>query len=224
MCALVATSLSLVNAHEPSVYDALVEIETLDSIYSFKIDEESPYRLELRGSRDSRHSERRPGQFGWVDPKSTKRTKVESSGKATEQDSGSPQTGLIVEAYTGPKLKADEIPYIDKEGFRNNNYGIMLTATWCHWCRKMYKDAVEPLRAEGFKVYVIDVDEFPDIKDKIHRLDTSAEKMGRIVPCFVVRQGGKTTKMFSGYVTADTLRPHMKKPEKADDNQLYDLR
>lgn len=207
-----------------SVYSALVEIQTVDSIYSFEDLDKVSHQVDHGDRPASGHSERRDPLFGWIrdlSPYSPTNVRagaqIESSGKSTltppttGRASSTSTQGLRIASYTGHELEPDELPYIDAQGNKDNNYAIFLTATWCHWCHKMYKDTVEPLREEGFKIYIIDVDEFRDIKARIHRLDTTAEKMGRGVPYFVVREGGKTKKLISGYTSATIIRPHLKK-------------
>jgi hypothetical protein len=201
-----------------SVYNSLVEIQTLDSIYTFEIEHPNPYQMDFGDQRNSVDNQRRTQleneyNFGWVKPTPT--VKVESTGEATTfpPTTGSQSEGLRVTTYTGPDLDPNNLPYVDKEGFTNNNYAILLTAEWCRWCKLMYRDTIEPLRKEGYKIFIIDIDEFPDIKERIHRLDGDAEKMGQGAPYFVVRQGGKTTKIYYGYTKPNKIRPHLKKPE-----------
>lgn len=225
-----------VNANETtSVYQALVEIQTLDEVYSYASVDKNPYQMDLGSRRVSGYSERRNRLFGWSGPviynDISIRTgaQIESTGESTfappttgRSASGATQ-GLRVKPYTGLKLGPNELPYIDAQGNKNNNYAILLTATWCTWCHKMYNDTVEPLRKKGFKIYIIDIDEFPDIKTRIYRLDKTAQRMGRGVPYFIIRQSGKTTKIIQGYTSADKIRPHLKKLQEHPD-EPYDLR
>lgn len=213
-----------------SVYSALAEIQTVDSVYSYSVAEQDPYQMDFGSRRvggDSQRRSRPDEYFGWVAPERTIRVRIESAGPATETPpkttTPSQEPGLNVRSYSGPKLGPNELPYVDAEGNELKNYGIMLTAKWCTWCPKMYRNTVKPLRREGFKIYVIDVDDFPDIKDRIYRLDPTAEKMGRGVPYFVVREGGKTKKIVYGYALPGVVRPHLKKfAEQTDDP--YDLK
>jgi hypothetical protein len=218
-----------------SVYSALVKIQTVDTVYSYPATEQSPYQMDLGSRRAGRDSERRTGpaiagqDFGWQPLRPEPRTKIEQTGATTPE---APATtgqateaapGLQVAPYTGPKLGHNELPYIDAEGNQLKNYGIMLTAKWCRWCPIMYENTIKPLREEGYKIYVIDVDDFPDIKDRIYRLDPTAQKMGRGVPYFVVREGGETKKIYFGYTEPHVVRPHLKKHAEQPDNP-YDLK
>jgi len=212
-------------ADETHGYHGLVEVQTVDQVSSRKADEESPYRLEIGDRRSSGDSESSYRLFGWL-PEI--RTKVESTGGKTltpKKTAGATESSLRVAPYIGPELKPNELPYIDKDGNKDRNYGILLTAKWCNWCYRMYQDTVQPLRDEGFKIYIIDVDEFPDIKERIHRLDPSAEEMGKGVPYFIVRDGGKTKKIFYGYTEAEKIRPHLKNyQEQIDKETDYNFR
>ena len=231
LCLLVAASfVQSGKANEStSVYNSLVEIQTLDSVYSFKTEQPNPYKMDFGDQPASVDHQRRTGfgneyNFGWVKPDDNYRIKVESTGAATTvpPTTDTQPEGLIVAPYKGSDLGVDELPYVDKEGFTDNNYAILLTADWCKWCKIMYRDTVEPLRKEGYKIFIIDIDEFSDIKERIHRLDKNAEKMGRGAPYFVIRQGGETTKIYYGYTGPDKIRPNLKKPEELDNSHPYD--
>lgn len=228
MCILVIALFTLPHyvVAEESVYDALVEIKEMDSIYSYKIEDKKANRLERRSPQH--HTIGQPDNrfFGWVKADEEPRTRIQITGAYTSSSQESQSEGLIVAKYTGPDLGPNDLPYIDAEGFTNNNYSILLTASWCKWCHKMYKDTVESLREKGFKVFVIDVDEFPDIKDRIYRRDPTAEKLGfRGVPYFIIREDGKTKKIFYGYTTPEVIIPYLKKPVKPETvDDPYDLR
>jgi hypothetical protein len=204
-----------------SVYSALVEIQTVDSVYSYPVAKQDPYQMDLGDRRVGGYSQRR-SRFGWINLRDTPNNRIEKAGKATEASTSSTTTksGLKITTYTGPELGPNELPYVDAEGNQLKNYGIMLTAEWCSWCPKMYRNTVEPLRREGYKIYVIDVDTFPDIKDRIYRLDTTAEKMGLGVPYFVVREDGKTKKIIYGYALSGLIRPHLKKFAEQENDPL----
>lgn len=131
------------------------------------------------------------------------------------------------------KTEGDELPYIDKEGDTNRNYCIMLTANWCTHCKRMYKE-IRTLRDKGYRVYVLDIDDYPDLKDKLNRLDPTAPKIGSGAPYTIVRDKGKTKKVFRGFVKAEKVAPHLKHyktqlKEEADaekedqDADMYDL-
>lgn len=232
LCAIAFASLlpQVVTANDKSPYDGLVEIQALDSIYSYTLEEAREDRLVARNQDLGQPSQQQPQFFGWVDEPTEPKTTIQVTGEATPSAPSSPaKGGLTVAKYTGPPLGPNDLPYIDAEGFAGNNYAIFLTATWCHWCHKMYDHTIEPLRKEGYKIVVIDVDEFPDIKDRIYRRDPTAEKMGRGVPYFIIREDGKTKKLYYGYTSAATIRPHIKLPVKPEtepdnNNDLYDLR
>ena len=234
MCTVVCASLltSRVTANEGSPYDALVEVQALDSIYSYTLEDTCPDRLAHRDPVTRPVSQQQPRFFGWVDEEVEPKTKIQVTGQATAAPpEDRPAQGLQVKKYDGPPLGPNELPYIDSQGYAGNKYGIMLTAEWCGWCQKMYGDTVDPLRKDGYKVFVIDMDQFPDIKDRIYRRDPTAEKMGRGAPYFIVREGGKTKKVFYGYTRPGLIKDFLKKPDKLekpedepDDNDLYDLR
>lgn len=230
LCVIACAMLPLqVAANEESPYDALATFQTLDTVYSYTLEAERADQLASGNQKAGQPSQQSDRFFGWVDKPTEPKTKIEVVGEATPKaSSDQAKRGLIVAPYDGPPLGPNDLPYVDAEGFTGNNYAIFLTATWCHWCHKMYDDVVGPLRKDGFKVFVIDVDEFPDIKDRIYRRDPTAEKMGRGVPYFVIREGGETKKIYYGYTTAGYIRPHMKKPRdpepKPEPDNPYDLR
>lgn len=202
-------------ANEPSsVYNNLVEIQEMDSVYSFETSKPNPYKMDFGSGRVGVNNQQRTRgdyNFGWAGPL-VGPIKIESTGETTEVPPSGSTQWLKVAPYRGPNLGPNEIPYVDAEGFTDNNYAILLTASWCKYCKMMYNDTIEPLRKEGYKIFVVDIDEFSDIKERIYRLDKSAGKMGRGVPYFVVREGGETTKIYHGYTSPDKIRPHLKKP------------
>jgi len=72
---------------------------------------------------------------------------------------------------------------IIEDGNEKKNYLVMLTAEWCHWCKKMYP-LMKSLKADGYLVYVFDVDE-PQNKD------FPKKYKARAYPQFLIYENGK---------------------------------
>jgi thiol-disulfide isomerase/thioredoxin len=107
-----------------------------------------------------------------------------------------------------PVVEDDELPFIDKAGDTNRNYAVLISAEWCPPCKTMYK-TIARLREEGYRVYIFDVDAFPEIKDKLNRLDPQAPHIGLGVPWLVIRESGKTVKVFKGVTDIEMIRPFL---------------
>ena len=107
-----------------------------------------------------------------------------------------------------PKVEDSELPFIDEAGDTDRNYAILISAEWCLPCKTMYK-IVAQLREEGYRLYILDIDAFPKIKDKLNRLDPKAPHIGAGVPWLVIREGGKTVKVFKGVTDIETIRPFL---------------
>ena len=245
------------NNEHASTYDGLAPLQAVDSESSCPYRYEAEDRLEGRTGRtdrDSSRSTRRSGsskgedqsyRFGWAGPipyngladtaepsTSHRSTKIISSESFTAQRPR--RVGKTGSGHKIDKTEKDELPFIDKAGDTNRNYCIMLTATWCSWCQKMYKE-IETLRKDGYRVYVLDIDDYPDLKDKLNRLDPKAPKIGSGAPWIIIRDGGKTTQVFRGFTKAEKIAPHLKhyktqlkeeqeQDKEAEETDTYDLK
>lgn len=109
-------------------------------------------------------------------------------------------------------------PHVCKNGDCLRNYAIMISATWCSPCKRMYP-VVEELRKEGYKIYVytIDTEEFRDLDAKYN--------VSRY-PTFIVFNKGKETKRRSGITKpkwfSDNLTVYKDEDDEEDTNP-YDL-
>lgn len=66
--------------------------------------------------------------------------------------------------FTSSKTEVDFTPQLIKDqGNENKNYIVMISADWCHWCKKMYP-MVQELRDAGYIVYVFEVTR-PEFED-----------------------------------------------------------
>jgi thiol-disulfide isomerase/thioredoxin len=219
LLAVVATSILHAETNdESSVYTSLVEIQTVDSLPRTPvIDREASQRPRGSGETDE-HRARRPrhqdrGAYDGL----TTLTTTEAARPSQEQ--------VLVESgeftltkprdfrsrdykFDIPAVDGDELPFIDKAGDANRNYALLISAEWCPPCKMMYK-TIARLREEGYRVYILDVDAFPEIKDKLNRLDPQAPHIGLGVPWLVIRESGKTVKVFKGVTDIETIRPFL---------------
>lgn len=215
-------SFQVANAHEHSAYDSLAPVQTVASESACPYRNETEDRVERgtrRTDRDSKSSPGRDGKdrshlFGWAGPipynglaDTAPEERFVSSKSFTAQKPR--RVGKTGSGHKIDKTEGDELPFIDKAGDTNRNYCIMLTATWCSWCQKMY-DEIKELRDKGYRVYVLDIDDYPDIKDKLNRLDPDAPEIGSGAPYIIVRDKGKTKKVFRGFTKAEKIAPHLK--------------
>jgi hypothetical protein len=219
LLAIVATStLHAETNDESSVYTALVEIQTVDSLHRIPvIDREESQRP--RGSGEAgEHRARRPrhqdgGAYDGLTAFATTETArpsqepvlVESGAFITAKPRDFRSQGY---KFDIPVVDGDELPFIDKAGDANRNYAVLISAEWCLPCKTMYK-TIARLRDEGYRVYIFDVDAFPEIKDKLNRLDPQAPHIGIGVPWLVIRESGKTVKVFKGVTDIETIRPFL---------------
>lgn len=241
-----AGSFKVAHAHEHSAYDSLASVQAVATEPACPYRDETEDRLEKGNRRTDRDRQSSPGRdgkdrthlFGWAGP-------IPYNGLA---DTAPEERFVTSNAYTAKKprrvgktgsgheidkTEGDELPFIDKAGDTNRNYCIMLTAEWCAWCKKMYKE-IEELRDKGYRVYVLDIDDYPDLKDKLNRLDPDAPEIGAGAPYIIIRDKGKTKKVFRGFTKAEKIAPHLKHyntqlKEEADaekedqEKELYDL-
>jgi thiol-disulfide isomerase/thioredoxin len=221
LLAIVATStLHAETTDESSVYTALVEIQTVDALHRTPaIDREESQRP--RGSGEA-------GEHRALWPRHSAGSVYDGlTTFATTETARPPQEPVLVESgeftltkprdfrsrdykFDIPAVEDDELPFIDKAGDTNRNYAVLISAEWCLPCKTMYK-TIAQLREEGYRVYVMDMDAFPSIKDKLNRLanNPQAPHIGLGVPWLVIRESGKTVKVFKGVTDIETIRPFL---------------
>lgn len=237
-CAIVVTTdLFGETINEDSVYSTLAEIQTVDSLIVSPSQNGQANRLEQRtdatagycqyGARSQRevYSGLIPSAYNkLIEMPTSQESILEVSDEFTEMKPRRFQ--LIKYQYEIPEVKEDELPFINKRGDVERNYGILLSAEWCKPCKRMYK-VVAKLREEGFRIYVLDVDAFPKIKDKLNRLakNPKAPRIGEGVPWFIVRDKGRTVKMFQGFTNTEKICPHLRpyKEQLQADKPDYDF-
>ena len=109
-------------------------------------------------------------------------------------------------------------PMICKQGDCKKTYLLFFTAKWCPACRKMYA-AIEQLRNEGYIVYVLDVDDFPDAAEKCR---------AKMLPTFVIMSNGEEITRFVGITDIEKLRVQLKtrdeQAEQTDQPKPYDFK
>jgi len=182
-----------------------------------------------RGNRgNSRHTERRPRRTGTTQPtvaatSETAQPKGWDSRGARYSGVGQSVHGSTSKTQrkktTRPvrDVKYDEPPVVPE-----GNYGVLISANHCIHCTRMLP-IVQELRDKGYKVYIYNSSKYPKIKSQLNALDEDARAIGSGAPWFIIRSGGKTTKVFRGYRSLESLLPHMKKPEPAPSEPDYTL-
>ncbi|MHC4370202.1 MAG: thioredoxin family protein [Planctomycetota bacterium] len=219
--AIVAASTLHAEANnEGSVYTALVEIQAVDTLPRTPvIDREESQRPrgseEAGGHRALRPRHQDGGAYDGLttfEAAATARPSqepilVESGEFTLTKPRGFRSRGY---KFDIPVVEDDELPFIDAAGDTDRNYAVLISAEWCLPCKTMYK-TIAQLREEGYRVYVMDVDAFPEIKDKLNRLanNPQAPQIGLGVPWLVIRESGKTVKVFKGVTDIETIRPFL---------------
>jgi thiol-disulfide isomerase/thioredoxin len=216
LLAIVATSILAEANNDDSVYTALVEIQTVDALPRTPVIDREGSQHPRRSEETGGHRPRRARHQGVYDSLAT---------VATAETTPTPPGQVLVESgefttakprdfrprdykFDIPEVEGDELPFIDKAGDTNRNYALLISAEWCLPCKMMYK-TIARLREEGYRVYILDVDAFPEIKDKLNRLDPQAPHIGLGVPWLVIRESGKTVKVFKGVTDIETIRPFL---------------
>lgn len=158
-------------------------------------------------------------------------TKTANETYATGWDSRAAREGLRSGVHASPQettrkkttRQLRDVEYDHPPVVPEGNYGVLITSDGCIHCRRMYP-TINTLRDQGFKVYVYNSSKYPKIKEQLNDLDPDARPIGRGAPWFIIRSGGKTTKVFRGYQTLKTLQPHMKKPDPKPVEPNYDFK
>lgn len=94
---------------------------------------------------------------------------------------------------------------IENSGDADKNFCVMITASWCVPCKRMYK-VIKELRKEGYIFYVFDID------SKVFK-NFDAKFDVRRVPTFIIYNEGKEIKRTIGTTKADWFRKQLKTRE-----------
>lgn len=158
-----------------------------------RIDEETDYQKSLRGAYDGRLDRRVIEPYRSFDPK-----------------------GEIKESTK----KKDFTPkHITKQGNENKNYVVMISASWCGPCKKMYPE-MKKLREKGYIIYIFDT-------TKKEFEDYAALYAINAYPTFIVYDKGKEVRRSVGVTNKSWFKKHLKlkknqKDEKKEPNNPYD--
>lgn len=113
-----------------------------------------------------------------------------------------------VDCPCGPDCKCPD-KIVCEKGDCKKNYLVFFTATWCKPCKRMYP-VVDSLRQQGYIIYMLDVDKFPDAARKFE---------ANSVPTMVVMDKGQEITRFVGVTEEDELKQYVKPRKEQDDIQ-----
>lgn len=204
-------------------YEGLVANQAAASVYSFSEGGRQTDQLERRVAVSAADDSDSPRYFGWsghehqLQPSEYAGISDGTFITDTGQVSFQRRNPRKANSPEKPKIGPDELPYVlDK----NANYAIVLGGPSCIYCKKMYP-IVKQLRKEGYTVYYIDTEVWPDIKQRLNRLkgDKKVDDIGSGIPWTVVRENNKTIKLFRGYIAIDKIRPWLKKKKDEDEKK-----
>jgi thiol-disulfide isomerase/thioredoxin len=149
--------------------------------------------------------------FGWAG----NRIKSETNNFITDTGQISYLQKRLTKTAPSKGLNPNEIPYVDESGDTFSNYAIVVGAPFCLYCKKMYP-IIKQLREEGYTVYYINIEEWPDIKERLNKVkgDPKVSDIGLGIPWTIIRENNKTIKLFRGYIAIDKIRPWLKKNNK----------
>jgi thioredoxin 1 len=91
-------------------------------------------------------------------------------------------------------------PSICERGDCRLNYVVLFTAKWCGACKAMYPN-MEKLESQGYIVYLVDVDEHPDVV-KDHKV--------KRMPTILIFDQGKEVKRYVGTQSFNELKSQLK--------------
>lgn len=145
-----------------------------------RLDEETDFQKSLRWVYDGRLDRRPDSPYEAIAP----RTKGASP-------------------LTGPDEKKDFTPErIKKQGNENKNYAVMISASWCTPCKKMYPHMAE-LRKRGYIIYVFDATqtEFENY---------AALYAVKAYPTFIIYDKGSEVQRSEGITNRTWFKKHLK--------------
>lgn len=105
-------------------------------------------------------------------------------------------------ALSKTKTVASFPKIIQENGDADKNFCVMITASWCLPCKRMYS-TIKRLRKEGYIFYVFDI-ESEDFKDYDALFDTTK------VPTFIIFDKGKEVKRTIGTTKEEWFREQLK--------------